>query len=111
MRMNVDETGEDDNGFGVRGSRLAVRAFLSTVGRTLAGSANGNDPSAIDFDPAVADWLRIDGQNPRGAVNAGHAYPRGFAPRTPLHANSRAAASWRAPASPWLARCARSQLE
>ena len=72
MGMSVDETREDGDCIVARSSRFAVRAFLSTDCRTLGLGADGNDPSAIDFDPAVTDWRRIDGQNPRGAVNAGH---------------------------------------
>ena len=72
MRMGVDKAREDD------GSPLAARGSARLAVRGSAFAADGDDATAVDFDPSVADWRRVDGQNPvrrdgRGTCDTGPA--------------------------------------
>ncbi len=64
MRMGINKCREDG------GSRLAARGrLLAARGRLLADT---DDAAVVDLDPPVPDWGRVDGQNPCGAMDAGH---------------------------------------
>ena len=58
--MGIDKGGKD------RHSRLAARS-------SRFGCADSDDATVVDLDPSIANWRRVDGQNPGGAVDVGHA--------------------------------------
>ena len=48
-------------------SRLAARAS-----RLAITGADGDDATIVDLDPSIANWWRVDRQDPRGAADVGH---------------------------------------
>jgi hypothetical protein len=70
--MGVDKGREDNcSAFGVRRSRFG----FEVRGSWFADGSSSNHAAAIDFDPPVTHRRRVDGQDPCGAVNAGHQCP------------------------------------
>ena len=73
MRVRVDEAGKDRR-FGVRslGSGFRFAARGSHVRGLARASPTADNTAAVDLDPSVADWRRLDRQNPCGAMDPGH---------------------------------------
>ena len=59
--MRIDQGGQNGD------SRLAAQGWRLAVSR-----ADGDDTTVVDLDPSIANWRRVDGQDPGGAVDAGH---------------------------------------
>ncbi len=70
VRMRIDQGGQNGD------SRLAFGLAFGVRGSRVSRGADGDDATVVDLDPSIANWRRVDGQDPGGAVDAGHGLNR-----------------------------------